>query len=115
MNRQEKEALDRWIQREDTPLTADCQEAKEYCGKCPRSRCLWLMHEAFKPDEIEELEAKIPKGDLLKLQKEADLREYSDKEYLSLLEGYLNTNLPDNSPKTEFTDYLGNTVKPRKT
>ena len=41
-------ALDRWIQREDTPLELDCQEAKEYCGKCSRSSCLWLMEEAFK-------------------------------------------------------------------
>jgi hypothetical protein len=39
--------------------------------------------------EIEKLEKQIPKGVLKRLQKEADLREYSDEEYLDFLKGYL--------------------------
>jgi hypothetical protein len=39
--------------------------------------------------EIRKLEKQIPQKDLKKLQKEADLREYSDWEYLDLLKGYI--------------------------
>ena len=42
-------------------------------------------------EEIEKLEKQIPQKDLKKLQKEADLREYSDWEYLDLLKGWLDT------------------------
>jgi hypothetical protein len=52
--------------------------------------------------EIARLEAKIPKGDLKQLQKEADLREYSDGEYLDLLEGYIDN--PDKS-KPEYKNF----------
>ena len=38
---------------------------------------------------ILELEHRIPKINLKKLQKEAYLREYSDEEYIDFLEGYL--------------------------
>lgn len=40
-------------------------------------------------EKIKTLEKRISKVDLKKLQKEADLREYSDEEYIDLLEGYL--------------------------
>jgi hypothetical protein len=42
-------------------------------------------------EEIEKLEKQIPRKDLKKLQKEADLREYSDWEYLDLLKGYIDS------------------------
>ena len=41
--------------------------------------------------EIRKLEKQIPQKDLKKLQKEADLREYSDWEYLDLLKGYIDS------------------------
>jgi hypothetical protein len=40
--------------------------------------------------EIRKLEKQIPRQDLKKLQKEADLREYSDWEYLDLLKAKSN-------------------------
>ena len=42
-------------------------------------------------EEIRKLEKQIPRQDLKKLQKEADLREYSDWEYLDLLKGYIDS------------------------
>jgi hypothetical protein len=42
-------------------------------------------------EEIEKLEKQIPRKVLKKLQKEADLREYSDWEYLDLLKGYIDS------------------------
>ena len=38
---------------------------------------------------ISELERRVPKYKLRKFQKEGDLREYSDEEYIDFLEGYL--------------------------
>lgn len=35
---------------EDRFSGCDCGEAKEYCGKCPKSSCIWLMGEAFKEE-----------------------------------------------------------------
>jgi hypothetical protein len=40
-------------------------------------------------EEIRRLERQIPRKILKRLQREADLREYSDWEYLDFLQGYL--------------------------
>ena len=45
-NELDRKSLDRWIQNEPDELPV-CRESDSYCGKCPRSSCLYLMFEAF--------------------------------------------------------------------